>query len=197
MNDEVHKAETEPPKPRRVLVLFSGGWDSTALLGLAMHMRIEPHAVTFDYGQKNIKEVDYAHDTCFKVGVEQTTVKLDMSAINSALTGNNERGRYIGTSEWYVPQRNLIFVAYAGAIAETMGIHSIWYGANGESAANGFPDGSLQWISDINRIFATSNTPVRLEAPLMGMTKESVIELGRSFGFSDSDVFSGYGEADG
>ena len=51
---------------RKVLVVYSGGLDSFTLLNKAIKEFDEVSAITFNYGQKHKKEIDYAIANCKK-----------------------------------------------------------------------------------------------------------------------------------
>jgi len=72
----------------------------------------------------------------------------------------------------YIPNRNMILVAIAGAIAEQEGIREIWYGANLSDVANRYPDCTPAWVEIMNSVLPES---VKLIAPLHEMTQEEVI----------------------
>ena len=54
---------------RKVLVVYSGGLDSYTLLNKALKEFDEVSAITFNYGQKHKKEIDYAITNCKKLSV--------------------------------------------------------------------------------------------------------------------------------
>lgn len=69
--------------------IFSGGLDSTTLVYHLVQQGYEPHLISFNYGQRHKKELDYAANTAFKLGLQHDIV--DLSGIthlisNSALT---------------------------------------------------------------------------------------------------------------
>ena len=45
---------------QKIVVIFSGGMDSFTVLNLAVKEGLEVFALSFDYGQKHKKELDYA-----------------------------------------------------------------------------------------------------------------------------------------
>ena len=62
------------------VVVFSGGQDSTTCLLWALKKYKKVYAVSFDYGQKHIKELECAKKIAEKFGVEHHI--LDMSLLN-------------------------------------------------------------------------------------------------------------------
>ncbi len=178
-----------------VVLLFSGGMDSTVLLHLANQAGYTVHALTIDYGQKNRIEIEKAVASCKKTDTRHTIITVPFSHINSGLTGKNELGQYEDVSQWYVPGRNTIFISFALAIAETIGARKIWFGANHDSKANGFPDCTQEYVYAFDGVLKHATTKnISLEAPLLGMGKEMVRKMASSYGIKDSDVHSGYAE---
>lgn len=71
------------------VAIFSGGLDSTTLVYELINQNMEPHLLSFNYGQRHKKELDYASNTAFKLGLRHDIV--DLTGIthlisNSALT---------------------------------------------------------------------------------------------------------------
>ena len=74
------------------LVVYSGGLDSYTLLNKALQNFKKVEAITFDYGQKHKKEIDYAKNNCLELGITHKVIKLDIADLlsNSALVGDSK-----------------------------------------------------------------------------------------------------------
>lgn len=120
------------------VAIFSGGLDSTTLVYDMIQRGMEPHLLSFDYGQRHKKELQYAEKTAFKLGLQWDIV--DLTGIthlisNSALTSNsplkgddelNSRN-FIEVPEGHyaednmkltvVPNRNMIMLSIAAGVA--------------------------------------------------------------------------------
>ncbi len=178
-----------------VIVLYSGGLDSTVLLNLAKSMNKKPLALMIDYNQKHIKELEVAKLYVEKNKIENMTVKIAGYNVDSALTGSGGKGIYEGVSIFNVPQRNTIFISIAAGIAESRNIKEIWYGANWDDYENLFPDCMQQYIGSMNKLLEVSGSkPIKVYAPLLGMTKEIINVLANNYNLTQKDVYSGYGE---
>lgn len=176
-----------------LLVLYSGGLDSTLLLKLAVELGYTPFAMMVRYGQKHIEELNYARNNCeaWSIPFQKVCVSLP-DTVRSALT-TGEHGLYEGVSEWHVPGRNLIFLGLAVSMAESLGIRKIWFGANGEDRLNQFVDCTQEWVYHANLLLKESaSIPIELEAPLLGMRKETVLNLAAKLGITEEGVYSGY-----
>ncbi len=60
----------------KAVVVFSGGQDSTTCLFWALKKYKEVIAVSFDYNQKHILELDCAKNICKKHGIEYHVFRL-------------------------------------------------------------------------------------------------------------------------
>ena len=182
-------------KDENLLILYSGGSDSRLLLELAFKMKKRPYCILIDYGQKHIKELDFARIQLNNNNVDYRYVRIKGLRINSGLTGDNVESQYEGVHPMNVPSRNLMFISIAAGIAEDMKIDTIWYGANNEDYINKFPDCNQEWVGRVNETLEiNSSIPIKLETPLMGFSREAVLSLSDYFGIEQKNVFSGYGD---
>lgn len=178
-----------------IVILASGGLDSSLLLHWASKITRMPFALMIDYGQKHVRELETAKKICDTLHVRYRVMKVDLGPVNSGLTGRGEGGLYQGVSEWHVPGRNTIFVGLAASLAESLGYRKIWYGANGEDRINQFPDCYQEWIHAMNQSLARAGSiPLELEAPLLGMRKTTIQELAMLEGIDIEETHSGYDE---
>jgi len=134
------------------LVLFSGGQDSSTCLAWALARFAHVETVGFAYGQRHAVEMDCRGpmreglaammDWGERLG-EDHVVDLGASLAGigaSALTSDAEiRMTAEGLPSTFVPGRNLVFLAYAGAIAYRRGLRHIVAGMC-ETDYSGYPD---------------------------------------------------------
>jgi len=179
-------------KPKAISVL-SGGLDSTvATVKFLKTYKI--HALTFDYGQKSIKqEINFSKEICKKLAIDHTILDLKWLANlgNSALTtsteipklaiddlDNNEKLEDSADKVW-VPGRNLVFTSIATSFAEAEGAEIIIVGWDKEEAVN-FPDNSKEFLKSFNRTIAIgSKDNIEIKAPLIELNKKEIVELGK------------------
>jgi 7-cyano-7-deazaguanine synthase len=177
---------------KRIVLLYSGGFDSSLLLSMALKVDYEPLCLLIDYGQIHIDELKYAEKFCQKLKVNHITISVTLPVASKLTDGN---AVYDGVSEWHVPSRNMIFVSLAASIAESERISTIWYGPNYEDREALFPDCYQEWVYSVNKVLAINGSaPIVLEAPLLGMSKELIIRLAKSYGIDNKEVYSGYGK---
>ena len=134
------------------LVLFSGGQDSTVCLAWALERFARVETIGFDYGQRHRVELDVRQrlrermmalrpQWARRLG-EDHTLKLDALAAISHSALTREVAIAIdasGLPTSFVPGRNLVFLAFAGALAYRRGIKHLVAGMC-ETDYSGYPD---------------------------------------------------------
>lgn len=180
------------------IILLSGGLDSATCLAIARSDGFAPlYALSFDYGQRHRFELQAAARLAAGYGVaEHRVVQIDLRAFgHSALTADlavpkdrDLRQMEAAIPITYVPARNTIFLSYALAWAEVLGVRHIFMGVNALDYS-GYPDCRPQYIEAFERManLATRMTveggqPLRIVAPLLQMTKAQIIALGLKLG---------------
>jgi 7-cyano-7-deazaguanine synthase len=95
------------------VAIFSGGLDSTTLVYEMMQQGLTPHLLSFNYGQRHSKELDYALGTSAKLGLRHDIVNLtgityliSNSALTAPMIDDAEPGRapHYGEHEVEVPE---------------------------------------------------------------------------------------------
>ena len=120
----------------KAVILLSGGLDSTTVLAIAKSQGYDCYALSFDYGQKQISELDSSISIAKKSNViEHRIMKISLSDIGgSALTDQSiDVPKYSESDEipiTYVPARNTIFLSFALAWAEVVDCQTIFIGVN-------------------------------------------------------------------
>ena len=182
---------------KRVVVLVSGGLDSTTIMAIMKHEGYDIYALSFDYGQRHKLELEAARVIANYFGAKRHLIlRLDLDAIGgSALTESIPipQGRdlteisSIGIPITYVPARNTIFLAYALAWAEVLDATDIFIGVNAIDFS-GYPDcrpefiESFQTMANLATKAGVEGKGITIHAPLMHMTKGEIIKKGISLG---------------
>lgn len=184
----------------KVLVLSSGGVDSSTCLGMAVNQYGKENVVALSiyYGQKHDKEIKAADAVADYYNVEH--IKLDLSKMfeysDCSLLSHSDKeipkesyadqikktdGTPVST---YVPFRNGLFIASAASIALSKGCSKILYGAHADdSAGNAYPDCSKAFNDAMNTaVYEGSGKQLSIEAPFVGMNKAGVVKLGLELG---------------
>jgi 7-cyano-7-deazaguanine synthase len=134
------------------LVLFSGGQDSTVCLAWALERFARVETIGFDYGQRHRAELDVRERLRQRLKAmrpawaerlgEDHVVKLDALAAISETALTREVAIEIadgGLPTTFVPGRNLVFFAFAGALAYRRGVKHLVAGMC-ETDFSGYPD---------------------------------------------------------
>ena len=74
------KLSAEEINTNKVVVIYSGGMDSFTVLNRALQDGKEVFSLSFDYGQRHVKELECANTVCNALGVNHKVI--DISAIN-------------------------------------------------------------------------------------------------------------------
>jgi 7-cyano-7-deazaguanine synthase len=168
---------------KNAVILLSGGLDSATTLFYALSKGYDCHCLLFSYGQRHRKELLCARRVAKRAGVpfQMVTIKLPWSrssltdaasTIPSAVSAVSSK---LPTT--YVPGRNTIFISFALSYAESIGAEKIFIGANAVDYS-GYPDCRPEYYNALNKTISALKVGVRVETPLIKMTKEQIITLG-------------------
>ncbi len=163
------------------IILLSGGLDSLVSLGLGGYN--VSLALTFDYGQKSVKdEVEASAKICEYYGIEHKVIKLEWlkNITHTALVSDDKLPDKIdenSAKNVWVPNRNGLFLNIAGSFADAEGYDYILIGANKEEAQT-FPDNTKEFIERVNAEFefSTRKQP-KVVAPLINYDKNDIVKL--------------------
>ena len=191
-----------PGEARSAVVLLSGGLDSATVLAMARSDGWRCHALTVDYGQRHRAELDAAAAVARALGAtEHRVVPLDLRVFGgSALTDASiavPTAPSEGIPVTYVPARNTIFLALALAYAEVRAADAIFTGANAVDYS-GYPDCRPEFIAAFEKLAnlatkrAVEGAPIRIEAPIVRMSKADIVRKGRELGIDFSITVSCY-----
>lgn len=190
---------------KKAVVLLSGGLDSATVLAIARERGFEPHALSFDYGQRHRVELKAAQRIARSFGAKHSIISFDLRQFGgSALTGDidvpkNRSHDQIseGIPVTYVPARNTIFLSFALGVAETIGSFDIFVGVNALDYS-GYPDCRSEFIKafeSLAKVATKAGVEGRrftVHAPLIDMTKAQIICEGSRLGVDYSMTTSCY-----
>jgi 7-cyano-7-deazaguanine synthase len=186
--------------------------DSSTCLGVAKRDGYHCYALSFDYGQRHLVELEAAARVAQHYGAaEHRTVRIDLRAFGaSALTAEIDVPKHRSPDEMshgipvtYVPARNTIFLAYALAWAEVLETSDIFIGVNAIDYS-GYPDCRPEFIAAFEQManLATKagvegRTHTRIHTPLAQLGKAQIVRLGAEVGLDFSLTHSCYDPEEG
>jgi 7-cyano-7-deazaguanine synthase len=165
-----------------VLLLSSGGLDSTTLAYWLREQRQAIVPIFFDYGQHCVeKEWITLQEVLPKDGVEPPT-RVDISAIfhksKSRLIAEADLWtESIDSHDLYIPYRTLLFFSAAAAIAQTRGLSEVYSGFINSNHAKEL-DCSATFLNSLDALSERVG-PVRFNIPFRDKTKKEVIEIAK------------------
>ncbi|TFH42404.1 MAG: 7-cyano-7-deazaguanine synthase, partial [Chrysiogenales bacterium] len=120
----------------KAVILLSGGIDSATTAAIAAARGLDLTAIIFSYGQKHSIEIRSAKRLTQSFAIrDYIVIDIPVGIFNSALTDRKravpkrrDDGKEI--PDTYVPARNILFLSYALAFAESIGARRIFIGAN-------------------------------------------------------------------
>jgi 7-cyano-7-deazaguanine synthase len=196
---------SSPRNSKRAVVLLSGGLDSATVLAIARSEGYKCHALSFDYGQRHVWELEAAKRVAAALGAaEHRIAQIDLRVFGgSALTAEIDVPKGRATDEMshgipvtYVPARNTIFLSFALAWAEVLGAGDIFIGVNALDYS-GYPDCRPEFIAAYEQManLATKagvegRQHLQIHTPLIALSKAQIIargiELGVDYGLTSS-----------
>lgn len=183
-----------------VVVIFSGGMDSFTILNQANHNEnYNVHALSFDYGQRHVKELHCAKSVCAELGIPHQVV--DISSINalmkgSALTDNIDvpEGHYESESmkQTVVPNRNMVLISLAVAHAVSINATKVFYGAHSGDHAI-YPDCRPAFVHAMNAVCAIANyEAVEIVCPFLDKSKIDILAAGLALNLDYAKTWTCY-----
>lgn len=176
-----------------VVILASGGLDSTVTAAIAKAEGCDVYFLTIDYGQRHRFEIECAKKIAVWLEAKDHKIlQLDLglfggSALTDKISVPTDRPaheREHGIPVTYVPARNTIFLSLALAYAEVLNATKIFLGANIRDYS-GYPDCRPEFIQAFMEVakqgtrLGQEGHPVEVLAPLLYMTKREIIQKGQ------------------
>lgn len=189
---------------KKCIVLLSGGLDSATALYLAKSQDYDVYALSFSYGQRHTKELDYA----YKIAKEANVCAHQVIDLNIGVWGGSALTDLkisvpdsVESNEipiTYVPARNMVFLSIAASYAEAIGARDIFIGVS-EVDYSGYVDCRKEFIDSMENTInlgtvcgAEHNDKIKIHAPFINMKKAEEIKLGISLGLDYKNTWSCY-----
>ena len=185
---------------KKITLIYSGGSDSYTLLHFALINGFDVDCITFNYGQKHIKEIDFAKIVCENLSLKHTLIEIENSESifgSSSLVDEKNaipHGSYKEESmkSTIVPNRNMIFLSYAIAYSIGNNIDEVWYGAH---AGDHFiyPDCRPEFLESMDNAAGLCDpSKVSVKAPFINFNKEKIFKIGFDLGIDYSKTWTCY-----
>lgn len=185
----------EAPK---AVVLISGGIDSAVTAwSLKVEHGCEVYALSINYGQRHVRELNAASSLGIELGVEAhrfLNIELPWLEGASVLTSTDvaipdrsmEEIEADSKPATYVPFRNSMMLSIAASWAEAVGAEVVGYGAHWIDSS-GYPDCTPSFAEAFGAMMKEVNSDIELFAPLFDITangkgKDAIIAHGVSLG---------------
>lgn len=173
----------------KCLIVLSGGQDSTTCAAIACSQFDEVHAISFDYGQRHLIELESAENVVKALNIASYKI-LQLGQIlegSSPLISSQPLGQYnsvdelpTGVEPTFVPARNILFLTLAANRAAVLGIKDIFTGVCQADFA-GYWDCRQVFIDSMaialsEGIYGDRET-FRIHTPLMNLNKAQSVQL--------------------
>jgi 7-cyano-7-deazaguanine synthase len=190
----------------RNVVIFSGGMDSYTLLHDVYNRRMgDVVAVSFDYGQRHVKELTYAAAACQEMGIQHIVVP--MAFLADLLPGSSQTDPAVDVPEGHytqanmsltvVPGRNTIMLSIAMGIAEALANQGgkpikLYFGAHAGDHTI-YPDCRDDYVVSLRETMAyATEGKVDLRAPYINKTKGDIAAIGKAMCLDYSKTWTCY-----
>ena len=196
---------------KKAICLISGGLDSAVTAFIAKKQGYDLYALSFRYGQRHTKELSCAKNITQAVGTKDHIIfNIDLQKFggSSLFTSSshqiknhalNDIGKTIPLT--YVPARNTVFLSLALAYAEAIDAVALFIGANALDYS-AYPDcrpnyiRAYQHLANLATKRGVEGKPIRINAPLLHLTKAEIIKTGMKLNVPFAKTWSCYrGEA--
>lgn len=189
---------------KSIVLSYSGGLDSTVLLWSLVKEGYYVHCLSVDYGQRHAKELASAHRIVTELGTEIARFHRVMISGN-AMLGSSQTSPDVPVPEGHyaeesmkatvVPNRNMVLLSLAGALAVSTKSHNVAYAAHSGDHAI-YPDCRPEFATAMaNALLLCDFTPVKILRPFLEpepLSKTDVVRLGHSLGVPFEHTWSCY-----
>lgn len=168
------------------LVIFSGGQDSTTCLYWAKRKFDQVLAISFNYGQRHVIELESASTIAklalvkheiINIGMVFTGLSSLINPIQEVKSVTLEEAQLHELQDTFIPGRNILFLTLAASIAYVKGITDLVIGVSQEDYG-GYPDCRLEFINNMERALNSGlDYKLKLHTPLINLNKMETVKL--------------------
>lgn len=172
----------------RAVVLLSGGIDSSVCLWWAKQKGWAPFTLTFNYHQRNPREIKAAERLTQESGVKEHKV-IEVPFLKEIMDNpimGVKRYEEEGIPSSYIPARNTVFYAIAAWWAETVNADWIIGGHNRLDFAH-YPDSRPNYIEAMNLVlklgtYIGQRKTLEILTPLADLSKVEIVKMALDLG---------------
>lgn len=178
---------------KRIVVLHSGGMDSTVCLYQAKADGHDVYSFGVDYNQRLFIELLYAAQQCEKIGAPRELIKVNWRKPERPIPlGRHVDEMRSSVSPAFLPGRNAIFLTLATAHAAGLAADEVHIGLNCVDFS-GYPDCTPDFFEAASAMLrqAIPDGPT-LVAPLLQKSKREIGRKAHALGIGKNDTWSCY-----
>ncbi len=185
---------------KKGIIIFSGGMDSTTLLLQIKKQGYEVYGLSFFYGQRHKKELEFAKywgeslckiwkliDISFmqEIADQSSLLNSEIAMPHDHYTDKNQRITV-------VPNRNMLMLSIAVAWAENLKIDEVFFAPHSNDLAI-YPDCRLEFVTALsNATQLATYQHVKILAPYVNIRKADIAKIGHDLGLDYSKTWSCY-----
>lgn len=188
---------------KKSVAIVSGGMDSATLIyWLRANLYDITQLLSFDYGQRHSKELEFAKQLADELEIPWNLV--DLTSITTLLKGSSltdevevPEGHYAADNmkATVVPNRNAMMLSIAYAAAVGNGSHYVVFGAHAGDH-DVYPDCRFEFVTALSKALAIGNEwadPVpTVYAPFVNWSKADIAKVGHELGVPYEMTWSCY-----
>ncbi len=195
------------------LVLCSGGLDSvvTAYYVKKRLNYSDIKIIFFNYNQKSLIQERNCSKRCAE-DISAEFIEIDLGWLGDITKNLNNKPKKITrkrlkdsseeSKRLYVPCRNIVFLVYSLALAESLYIkekkkYDLFVGFKNEGK-EAYPDTTSKFVNEMNRLGKIGcYKDFKIKAPIIKKDKEDIVNLGIQLGINLKNTFSCYNSIEG
>lgn len=183
----VNEVVNNVPEGSGAVVVLSGGMDSAVSARVCVERfgREKVKAITFDYNQKQVIEIEKAREVTDMLGIAHKVFDLSiLGDISKGFSSNVDEDVHISSVQntlgavrlnTYVPNRNMILMSIAAAYAEVEGLTNIVMGFQVTDAHH---DTSKKFMDKVNDVLSENHIiKLIVSSPCAHLSKYQEIQL--------------------